>query len=68
MESGLGQGLELGLESLPRLAGSGRAVWPGGLGTLGPPAAVGAAAAASTGVGARSQPDVEPNRQWLGIL
>ena len=68
MESGLGQGLELGLESLPRLAGSGRAVWPGGLGTLGPPAAVGDAAATATAVGTRSQPDVEPHRQWLGIL
>jgi len=68
MESGLGQDLELGLESLPRLARSGRAVWPGGLGTLGPPAAVGDAAATATAVGTRSQPDVEPHRQWLGIL
>ena len=68
MESGLGQDLELGLESLPRLAGSGRAVWPGGLGTLGPPAAVGDAAATSTPLGTRSQPDVEPHCKWLGIL
>jgi hypothetical protein len=65
---GLGQRLRLGLESLPRLATSGRPVWSGGLGTMGPPAAVGAAAATSTAVGTRGQPDVKPDRQWVGIL
>ena len=68
MESGLGHDLELGLESLPRLARSGRAIWPGGLGSLGPSTAVGDAAAAPTAVGTRSQPDVEPHCKWLGIL
>jgi hypothetical protein len=68
MGPGLGQRLRLGLESLPRLATSGRPVWSGGLGTMRPPAAVGAAAATSTAVGTRGQPDVEPHRQWVGIL
>ena len=68
MESGLGQGLELGLESLPRLATSGRPVWSGRLGTLGAPAAVGAAATASRAVGAWGPADVEPDCQRLGIL
>ena len=68
MGPGLGQRLRLGLESLPRLATSGRPVWSGGLGTMRPPAAVGAAAATSTAVGTRGQPDVEPYRQWMGIL
>ena len=53
MGPGLGQHLGLGLESLPRLARSGRPVWSGGLGPLGPPAAVGAAAAITTAVGTR---------------
>ena len=35
---------------------------------MGPPAAVGPAAATSTAVGTRGQPDVEPYRQWMGIL
>jgi hypothetical protein len=68
MGPGLGQGLRLGLESLPRLARSGRPKWSGGLGTLGSPAAVGAAAATSTAVGAWGSADVEPDCQWLGIL
>ncbi len=53
---------------MPRLARSGRPVWSGGLGALGTPAAVGAAAATSTAVGTRGQPDVESHCQWLGIL
>lgn len=61
MESGLGQRLGLGLESLPRLATSGRPDRPVGLGTLGTPAGVGATAATTTGVGARSSTDVEPD-------
>ena len=44
MEPGLGQSLRLGLESLPRLARSGRPKWSGGLGALGARAGVGAAA------------------------
>ncbi len=48
---------------MPRLARSGRPVWSGGLGALGTPAAVGAAAATSTAVGTRGQPDVEPHCQ-----
>ena len=68
MGPGLGQSRGLGLESVPRLATSGRPVWSGGLGTVGSPAAVGAAATASTAVGARGELDVEPHRQWLGIL
>jgi len=66
----LGQGLGLGLESLPRLARVGRPVprSSGGLGTLGPRAGLGAAAATSTVVGTRGQPDVEPHCQQLGIL
>lgn len=68
MEPGLGYRLQLGLESLPRLARSGRPKRSGGLGTLGAPAAVGAAAATSPAVGARGSADVEPDCQWLGIL
>jgi hypothetical protein len=68
MEPGLGQGLGLGLESLPRLAGPGRPVRSGGLGTLGPTAAVGAAATTSGAVGAGGEPDVEPHRRQLGVL
>lgn len=68
MGPGLGQRLGLGLESLPRLATSGRPVWSGGLGTLGAPAAVGAAAATSTAVGARGSADVEPDCKCLGVL
>lgn len=63
MEPGLGQRLGLGLESLPRLATSGRADRPLGLGTLGTPARVGAAAATSTGLGAGGSTDVEPDRR-----
>ena len=48
--------------------GPGRPVWSGGLGTLGPPAAVGAAAATSTAVGTRGKLDVEPYGQRLGTL
>jgi hypothetical protein len=65
---GLGQGLRLGLESLPLLARSGRPKWSGGLGTLGTPAGVGAAAATSTAVAAWGSADVEHDCQWLGIL
>ncbi len=36
--------------------------------TLGSPAAVGAAAATTTAVGAWGSADVEPDCQWLGIL
>lgn len=68
MESGLGQRLGLGLASLPRLATPGRPDRPLGLGTLGTPAGVGTAAAASTGVGARCPTDVEPDRRGLGPL
>jgi hypothetical protein len=68
MEPGLGHQLRLGLESLPRLARSGGPTWSGGLGTLGAPAAVGAAAATCTAVGAGGSADVEPDGQWLGIL
>jgi hypothetical protein len=64
MGPGLGHHLSLGLESVPRLARSGT----GGLGPLGTPAAVGAGAAASTGVGAASPPDVEPDYRRVGIL
>jgi hypothetical protein len=39
-----------------------------GLRTLGPSAAVGIAAATSTAVGTRGQPDVEPDCQRVGIL
>jgi hypothetical protein len=68
MGPGLGPRLGLGLESLPRLATLGRPVCSRGLRTLGPSAAVGIAAATSTAVGTRGQPDVEPDCQWLGIL
>jgi hypothetical protein len=68
MEPWLGHRLQLGLESLSRLAGSARPKRSGGLGTMGAPAAVGGAAAASPAVGARGSADVEPDRQWLGIL
>ena len=63
MGPGLGPRLGLGLESLSRLARSGGPVWPGGLGSVGPTAAVGAAAATSTAVGARRSADVEPDRE-----
>jgi hypothetical protein len=63
----MGQRLRLGLESLPRLARSGRPKWSGGLGTLGTPA-VGTAAATSTAVGAWGSADVEPDCPCLGIL
>jgi len=61
MEPRVGQCLGLGLESLPRLATSGRADRPGGLGALGTPAGMGATAATPTGVGARGSNDVEPD-------
>ena len=68
MGPGLGHQLQLGLESVPRLARSIRPRGSGGLGTLGAPAAVGAAAATPTAVGALGASDVEPDRQCLGIL
>jgi hypothetical protein len=68
MGPGLGQHLRLGLESLPRLARSGKSRWSGGLGTLGTSTAVGAVAATSTAVGAWRSADVEPDCQRLGIL
>lgn len=68
MGPGLGQSLRLGLESLPRLARSGRPKWSGGLGTLGARAGVGAAAATARAVGAWGSADVEPDDRCLGIL
>src|ERR1700752_5088727 len=50
-------GYSLSARSLPRLATSGRPVWSGGLGTLGPPAPVGAA-------GLRSDQTPEGRDQW----
>jgi hypothetical protein len=61
MRPGLGHCLQLGLESVPRLARSGGPRRSGGLGTMGTTAAVGAAAATSTVVGARCATDVEPD-------
>jgi hypothetical protein len=43
-------------------------IGPTSWGPLGSPAAVGAAAATSTAVGAWGPADVEPDCQWLGIL
>ena len=57
-----------GTGSLPRLATLGRPVCFRGLRTLGPSVAVGATAAGSTAVGARGEPDVEPDCQRVGIL
>ena len=57
----LGDGLRLGLESLPRRARSGRPNRSGRLRTLGSPADVGAAATTSTAVGAGGAGDVEPD-------
>lgn len=68
MGPGLGQRLQLGLESLPRLARSAGPKWPRGLGAVGSPAGLGAAAAAPTTVGARGSADVEPDCEQLGIL
>jgi hypothetical protein len=68
MGPGLGPRLGLGLESLPRLATLGRPVGSRGLRTMGPSAALGIAAATSTAVGTRGQPDVEPDCQRVGIL
>ena len=64
----MGHRLRLGLESLPRLATCGRSRWSGGLWAVGSSAAVGAAAATSTAVGAWGSGDVEPDCKWLGIL
>ena len=64
----LGEGLRLGLESLPRRARSGRPNWAGRLWALGSPAVMGAAATTSTVVGAWGTGDVEPDCQRLGIL
>ena len=64
MGPGLGHQLSLGLEAVPRLARSGA----GRMGPLGAAAAVGATAAAATGVGATGSPDVEPDNGCLGIL
>jgi hypothetical protein len=64
----LGQGVRLGLESLPRRARSGRPNWPGRLRPLGGRAAMGAAAATSTAMGAWRSGHVEPDRERLGIL
>jgi hypothetical protein len=60
--------LGLGLESLPRLATCGRPVCARGLRSLGSSAALGATAAGSTAMGARRQPDVEPDCSRLGVL
>lgn len=59
MGSRVGQNLGLGLESMPHLARSQGPVWSRGLGTVGPAAAVGAAAATSAVMGTRSQRDME---------
>lgn len=64
----LGHRLGLGLEPVPRVATCRRPLWPVGLGTVGSAATVGAAAAASTVVGARGSVDVEPDCQRLGFL
>ena len=64
----LGEGLRLGLESLPRRARSGRPNWSGRLRALGSRADVGAAATTSTAVGAGGAGDVEPDCEWVGIL
>ena len=64
----LGDGLRLGLESLPRRARSGRPNWSGRLRALGSRADVGAAATTSTAVGAGGAGDVEPDCEWMGIL
>jgi len=68
MGSELGEGLRLGLESLPRRARSGRPNWSGRLRALGSRADVGAAATTSTAVGAGGAGDVEPDCEWVGIL
>ena len=68
MEPGLGHGLRLGLESLPRLARSGGPKWCGRLGTVGTDAGVGPAAASAAGVGAGGSSDVEPDHRCLGFL
>jgi hypothetical protein len=64
----LGQGVRLGLESLPRRARSGRPNRSGRLWPLGSPADVGAAATTSTAMGARCSGYVEPDCERLGIL
>lgn len=68
MGPGLERRLQLGLESLPRLARSGGPKWSRGLGAVGAAAGVVAAAAASAVMGARGPADVEPDGQQLGIL
>ncbi len=68
MGPGLGQHLRLGLESLPRPAACRRPGRSDGQRTLGTPAVVGAAATIATAVGPGRQRDVEPDRQWVGIL
>ena len=68
MGLGLGQSLRLGLESLPRLARSGRPEWSGGLGALGARTGVGAAAATAPAVGAWGSAHVEPDHRCVGIL
>lgn len=65
----LGHRLQLGLASMSRLARAGGPELPGGCGTLGTHALLGAAAATATPVGARGQADVESDwRRQLGFL
>lgn len=64
----LGDGVRLGLESLPRRARAGGPNRSHELGTLGPPAGVGATPATRTAVGTRSSGDVESDGKRLGIL
>ncbi|OJZ72554.1 hypothetical protein BRW65_15960 [Mycobacterium paraffinicum] len=69
MEFELGQRLQLGLESLPRLAGPGGPKFPDGRGTMGARTDMGAATATATVVGARGQADVESDgARQLGVL
>lgn len=66
---GLGQGLRLGLEPVPRLARSCGSEFPRGCGALGSPAGLGATGAPSTTVGTWGSADVEPDRRrQLGVL
>jgi hypothetical protein len=68
MGPGVGQQLQLELESVSRLASSCKPRRCSGLGTLGTAAAVGAAAATPTAVGASGSSDVESHCQCLGFL